>query len=88
MQSTESMQGTSSNQGPHYVINIEGTGFAWDRSEITVAELRALGSLGAEPVVEIDLQTNSERELNEAEVVHVKPGMGYSKKVRFKRGLP
>ncbi len=73
--------------GPKYHIDIEGTIYDWDRDTITVAEIRQLGSLpGDLPVLEIDLSDNSQRELREDEIVELRPGMGFSKKVRWQRG--
>jgi hypothetical protein len=73
--------------GPKYHINIEGTIYDWDHDTITVPELRALGNLPQNlPVIEINLRTNTERELVEDEIIQIKPGMGYAKKVSFKRG--
>ena len=37
-------------------------------------------------VLEINLQDNTERTLDEHETVHLKPGMGFAKKVRYQRG--
>ena len=34
----------------------------------------------------VDLKTNDERDLREDEVIDLKPGHGFSKKVKFKRG--
>lgn len=73
--------------GPKYFIDIEGTDYEWDRSTITVAEIRQLGSLtGDQPIVEVDLEDNSERQLREDEVVELKPGRGFARKVRYQRG--
>lgn len=72
--------------GPKFRIDIEGTLYDWDRDTISVAEIRQLGSLpGDLPVVEIDAD-NNERTLAEDEVVELKPGMGFSKKVKYQRG--
>lgn len=68
-------------------IDIEGTIHDWGQETITVPQLRDLGGLPSDtPVVQIDLQDNTERELPEDEVVQLKPGQGFAKKVRFKRG--
>jgi hypothetical protein len=73
--------------GPKYFVDIEGTDFEWDKGAISVAELRVLGSLsGPEPIVEVDLEDNSERTLAEDEIIPLKPGRGFARKVRFKRG--
>lgn len=70
-----------------YLIDIEGTDYEWERSTITVAEIRQLGNLtGDQPVVELNLKENTERELREDEVVTLKPGRGYARKVRYQRG--
>lgn len=73
-------------QGPKYFIDIEGTEYPWDKDTITVAELRELGGLPSDqPVIEID-PDNNERTLNEDEVVDLKPGHRFGKKIRYKRG--
>jgi hypothetical protein len=70
-----------------YLINIEGTDYPWDSSTITVPQLRGLGSIPADQEVqEIDLEDNTERTLGADEVVHLQPGKGFAKKVRFQRG--
>ncbi|MFZ6003081.1 MAG: multiubiquitin domain-containing protein [Actinomycetota bacterium] len=74
-------------RGPKYEVNIEGTAYAWDEETITVPELRELGHLPADtPVIEVDLKTNAERTLDEDEVVQLRPGQGFGRKVSFKRG--
>jgi len=77
----------SKGQGPKYFINIEGKEIPWDKDTITTEEIISLGgwepSLGA---IEINLKDNTERTLSPGEVVTIKPGHGYSKKVKFKRG--
>lgn len=77
----------SGGQGPKFFLDIEGTLKPWDKDTITTEEIIALGgwdpSLGA---ILID-QDNIERTLQPGEVVELKPGMGFSKKVKFKRGV-
>lgn len=73
--------------GPKYLIDIEGTKYPWDRDTITVPEIRSLGNLPPDlPVIEVDLRTGTERTLAEDEIVEIRPGQGFSKKVSFKRG--
>lgn len=80
-------QAQSTSAHPHYQVDIEGVKYPWDRDTITVPEIRQLGHLPADtPVIEVNLQDGSERTLEEGEVVHLRPGQGFSKKVRFKRG--
>jgi hypothetical protein len=72
---------------PKYIVNVEGVDHEWDNPTITVPELRQLGGFAPEdPVIEVDLKDNSERTLGEDEVVEIKPGMGFGKKIKFKRG--
>jgi hypothetical protein len=72
---------------PKYLINIEGTEHPWNKDTITVPEIRELGNLPAtDPVIEVDLKDNTERTLTEDEVVEIKPGKGFGKKVKFQRG--
>lgn len=77
----------SNASGPNYVVNVEGVDHDWPRPTITVAEIRDLGGFTpTDPVIEVDLKDNSERTLAEAEVVEIKPGVGFGKKIKFKRG--
>ena len=73
-------------QGPKFFLDIEGELTPWDKDTITTEEIIELGgwdpSLGA---ILIDKDQN-ERTLQPGEVVELKPGMGFSKKVKFKRG--
>jgi hypothetical protein len=72
---------------PGYVVEIEDREYEWPRSTITVPEIRALGGLPSDvPVIEVDPE-NNERTLGESEVVTLKPGYRFGKKVRYKRGL-
>lgn len=74
-------------QGPKSHIDIEGTIYDWHKDTISVPELRELGSLPSDlPVQEIDLKVNTQRDLDEDEVVQLRPGLGFSKKVRYQRG--
>jgi hypothetical protein len=76
----------SQGQGPKYHIDIEGTIYDWDQDTITVPQIRELGNLPTNlPVLEID-KDNNQRTLAEDEVVELKPGMGFSKKVTYQRG--
>ena len=70
-----------------YEVNIEGTLHDWTEPTISVPQIRHLGGLPIDqPVIEIDFQNNTERTLGEDEVVKLKPGHGFGKKVGFKRG--
>jgi len=73
-------------QGPKYQLDIEGTLYPWGNDTITTEEIISLGgwdpSLG---VIMID-KDNVEHTLQPGEVIEVKPGMGFSKKVKFRRG--
>jgi hypothetical protein len=73
--------------GRTFEINIEGRVYEWHERTITPAQIRDLGGLPADqPVIEINFHDNTERTLAEGEVVEVKPGHGFGKKIGFKRG--
>lgn len=73
-------------QGPKYFVNIEGTLHPWPSDTITTEQIAELGGWDASVgVIEID-QENNERTLQPGEAVHLKPGQGFSKKIRWKRG--
>lgn len=80
------MQNENNKNGPKYFVDIEGVLKPWDKPTISTEEVIALG--GWEPsmgVIMID-KDNNERTLNPGEIIELKPGMGFSKKVHFKRG--
>ncbi len=76
----------NSRNGPKYVLVIEGEEFPWDRDSIRTEEIAQLGGWdGSQRVIEVDDQ-NVERTLAPSEVVHIKPGHGFGKKHKWKRG--
>lgn len=73
-------------QGPKYILNIEGTEVPWDEDTITTEQIAELGGWDvAQGVISVD-QHNNERTLAPGEVIEVRPGMGFGKKHRWKRG--
>lgn len=74
-------------QGPKYFVNLEGNEVPWARDHITVTEIRDLAGWDAsQPIVEVDLEENTERTLPDDADVPLKPGQGFAKKIKFKRG--
>jgi len=70
-----------------YFVNIEGAEEPWHEDKITVPQIRELGGWDAsQPVVEVNLEKNTERTLEEDDVVTLKPGHGFAKKIKFQRG--
>jgi hypothetical protein len=70
-----------------YEVNIEGTIHTWHDATITPAQIRELaGFEGDQPIIEVDLADNTERTLQEGELVKLSPGKAFAKKVRFQRG--
>lgn len=74
-------------KGPKYYLNIEDKMHSWNDNTVSTEQIIELGgwdqSIGA---IVIDLKTNEERTLAPGEIIEVKPGMGFGKKVSFKRG--
>lgn len=73
-------------KGPKYRIDIEGTLHDWEHDVITTEEICRLGGWDISQGVSVIDKDNNERTLAPGEVVELKPGMGFSKKVKFKRG--
>ncbi len=74
-------------KGPKFEVNIEGAIHEWLSPTITTEQVAALGGFDAAlGVLEIDLTTNEERQLRPGETIELKPGMGFAKKRRFRRG--
>lgn len=73
--------------GPKYFVDIEGTEHPWPKNTITTEEIVTLGGWDpAQGVIQID-EHNNERTLAPGEVVELKPGHGFSKKIKWKRGF-
>ncbi len=78
---------TAHEQGPKYFVNTEAAEHPWDESTISVLQIRELANWDStQPVVEVNLEDNSEMTLAEDAVVTLKPGHGFAKKIRFQRG--
>jgi hypothetical protein len=73
-------------KGPKYVLNIEGAEYSWDHDTITTEQIAKLGGWDVgQGVIEVD-KDNNERTLAPGEIVSIKPGQGFGKKIRWKRG--
>ena len=84
VQSGVNEQGRS--DGPKYFVNVEGVDHPWLSPTITTEQIATLGGWDpSQGVIEVDAD-NSERTLQPGEVVELKPGYGFAKKVRWKRG--
>lgn len=73
-------------RGPKYILDIEGTEYPWDTDTITTEQVASLGGWDiSQGVIEID-KDNNERTLSPGEIIQIKPGQGFSKKHKWKRG--
>lgn len=73
--------------GPKYDVNIEGVVHDWPSPGITPAGVRSLaGWPEGEQVLAVDMETNIETPVGENETIALKPGVGFGRKFRFKRG--
>ncbi len=69
-----------------YILDIEGVEVPWNNDSITTEEIAELGHWDlSQGVVEVD-KNNDERTLAPGEVIEVKPGHGFGKKHKWKRG--
>lgn len=72
---------------PKYFVDIEDVVHPWQAPTITVPQIRELAGWGPdEQVIEVDLEKGTERPLPNDAVVELKPGRGFAKKIKFKRG--
>lgn len=69
-----------------YLVDVEGVLHPWEEPTISTEQIAALGGWDATTGVVLIDKENNERTLVAGEVVELKPGQGFSKKVRFKRG--
>ena len=73
-------------QGPKFTLDIEGNLVPWHQDTITTEQLIGLGGWDpSQGAILIDAD-NNEHGLQPNQTIELKPGMGFSKKVRFKRG--
>lgn len=69
-----------------FELDIEGKNFEWSTLTISTEEIAQLGGWDpAQGVIMVDRQ-NNERTLAPAEKVEIKPGIGFGKRTRWKRG--
>jgi hypothetical protein len=72
--------------GPKFQLDIEGTLVPWDADTITTEQIISLGGWDpSQGAIMID-KDNVEHTLTPGQIVELKPGVGFSKKVHFKRG--
>ena len=72
---------------PVFQLCLEGAIRQWPRSTITTEELARLGGWDpAQGVIEVDEETQDERTLAAGEVITLKPGLSFAKKLCWKRG--
>ena len=70
----------------HFFVDVEGTLHPWPKDTITTEQIISLGGWPAsEGAIEV-FKDNTERILKPGEIVHIKPGHGFAKRVLFKRG--
>ena len=72
--------------GAKFFVDIEGTVHPWPTDDITTEQIIKLGGWDpSQGAIEIDVN-NVEHTLKPGETVELKPGHGFAKKVKFKRG--
>lgn len=83
---SDELKRTEPDQGPKYWVNIECETIAWPADTITTEQIAELGGWDvSQGVIEVD-QHNNERTLAPGEVIEIKPGHGFGKKHKWKRG--
>ena len=80
------MEQAEKTNGLKFRLDIEAKIVDWNEDTITSEQIISLGAWEpSQGVIVIDKE-NNERTLQPGEIVELKPGMGFAKKVRFKRG--
>lgn len=86
MEQTAEAQVASRADGPEFFVSIEGKEYSWPKDTITTEEIAQTGGWPVtDGVKEIDAD-NTEHDLSPGQVIHLKPGHGFAKKIRWKRG--
>lgn len=80
-------QAQAKGHGPKYHLDIEGVGLKdWDQDTITTEQLITLAGWDVgQQVIMVD-EDNVETTLVPNQTIDLKPGMGFGKKFRWKRG--
>lgn len=86
MAMTDQTDAKGEGQGPKFTLDIEGNLVPWHHDTITTEQLIALGGWEASQGAILIDTDNNEHTLQPNQTIELKPGMGFSKKVRFKRG--
>lgn len=82
----EVAQNGALNKAPKYFVNIEGNEVPWEHDTISTEQIAALGGWDiSQGVIEVD-KDNNERTLSPGEIIDIKPGHGFGKKHKWKRG--
>lgn len=83
---TNEQDATAAKKGPKYILNIEGKDVPWDQDAITTEQIAELGGWEiSQGVIEVD-KDNNECTLSPGEIIKIKPGQGFGKKHKWKRG--
>lgn len=78
--------GPDEGKDPKYILNIEGNDVPWDQDTITTEQIAQLGGWDvSQGVIEVD-KDNNERQFQPNEIIEIKPGQGFGKKHKWKRG--
>jgi hypothetical protein len=73
--------------GPKYFLDLEGVDYPWYEPSITVPQVRELaGWTTDQQVMIVNLNTNEETVLAEDAAIELKPGHGFGRKFKFRRG--
>jgi hypothetical protein len=77
---------TTAEKKAKYILNIEGREVPWEEDAITTEQIAELGGWNiSQGVIEVD-KDNNERTLVPGEIIEIKPGQGFGKKHKWKRG--
>lgn len=72
---------------PTFLLDLEGVERAWHAPTITISQIRELAGWALDqPIVMVNLATNEETALAENTTVELKPGHGFGRKFKFRRG--
>ena len=84
--SAVNMQDEKRDEEPKFNLDIEGALKPWYQDTISTEQIAELGGWDVSLGVLLIDEDNNERTLQPREIVKLEPGLGFSKKVRFRRG--
>ncbi len=80
------MENEQATRGREFTLEIEGNTIPWHSPQISTEDIARLGGWDpSQGVIMVDRE-NNETTLTPGQIVQLRPGLGFGKRIRWKRG--